>query len=632
MEIRSAVLSVTAAIALAITSSACSSSSGSPSGTGGSSGSGTGGSSGSGTGGSSGSGTGGAPASCSASGAPCGGNVVGTWNVQSSCLTVSGNLDLALTGLNCPAPPVSGSLQVTGSLTANANTTYTDNTTTTGTEHFMLAPACLMISGTTTTCDGITGPIQGGLGFPSLSCTDAAGGGCSCTATIQQTGGVGLPSPAPSTTGNYATSGNTLTLTGGGGDARYSYCVAGSTLTVTPQGTGPSVAGTIVLQKSGAGSGVGGTSGIGGASGAGTGGRGGAVGTGGTNGAGGAAGLGGRSGAAQGPCDIYADASVPCVAAYSPVRRLSSAYTGPLYQVRKGGTMVTDGAGANMKTGVRAGGTTQDIPMTADGFADAAAQDTFCGADACTFSIIYDQSGRGNHLRVAPAGCYVDGSANLADFESSAKQKSLMVAGHRVYALYTNPREGYRNNATTGVQMGNTPQGIYMLADGTHAGTACCWDFGNVGKDNCNGTTMNTLFFGTGFWGRGAGSGPWFMGDFEGGVWSGGNVAAPSAANNTTAANPSMAGVPYAFGILKTSSGQYALRMANLQSGNLTTAYDGASPKGWNNGGGIVLGAGGDNSNHSFGTFFEGAVTAGRPSDATDALILQNIQALGYGR
>jgi len=274
----------------------------------------------------------------------------------------------------------------------------------------------------------------------------------------------------------------------------------------------------------------------------------------------------------------------------------------------------------------------------ANGFADAAAQDAFCGTDACTFSIIYDQSGKNNHLRVAPAGCYNDGSANLADFESNAKQKSLMVGGHRVYALYTGTREGYRNNATTGIQMGNTPQGIYMLADGTHAGGACCWDFGNVGKDNCNGTTMNTLFFGTGFWGKGAGSGPWFMGDFEGGVWGGGyrtndpGTPPPSgqpAVPNTM--NPAL-GVPYAFGILKTSSGQYALRMANLQSGSLMTAYDGNSPKQWANGGGIVLGTGGDNSNHSFGTFFEGAVTMGRPSDATDAAVLQNVQAAGYGR
>jgi Alpha-L-arabinofuranosidase B, catalytic len=40
----------------------------------------------------------------------------------------------------------------------------------------------------------------------------------------------------------------------------------------------------------------------------------------------------------------------------------------------------------------------------------------------------------------------------------------------------------------------------------------------------------------------------------------------------------------------------------------------------------------GGNSNSSFGTFFEGAVTAGRPSDATDLLVLQNAQAAGYGK
>lgn len=37
-----------------------------------------------------------------------------------------------------------------------------------------------------------------------------------------------------------------------------------------------------------------------------------------------------------GPCDVYRDAGQPCVAAYSTVRRLSSTYTGPLYQVRSG--------------------------------------------------------------------------------------------------------------------------------------------------------------------------------------------------------------------------------------------------------------------------------------------------------
>ena len=567
----------------------------------------------------------------------CGGNVVGTWSVTSSCLTVSGTQDLTLAGLNCAPAPITGSLQVTGTWTANADGTYTDDTTTTGTETFELAPACLMLSGTTTTCDGISGPLQG-LGFASVNCTTAAAtGGCTCTATVHQMGGAGLVSVLASGSGNYETSGNTITIDG---SSPYSYCVAGNKMTWTPKPTSPTVTGTIVFQGTGT-SGAGGATGTGGANGTGgtngTGGRGagGTVSTGGRTGAGGAAGAtggGGTTGTAQGPCDIYAAANTPCVAAYSTARLLSSTYNGPLYQVRKGGTMISDGTGANMKTGVRAGGTTMDIGVIAGGFADSAAQDAFCGTDTCTFSIIYDQSGKANHLRVAPAGCFVDGSANLPDYESSAKQKSLTVSGHKVYALFTAAREGYRNNATTGVPMGNMPQGIYEVADATHAGTACCWDFGNVGKDNCNGTTMDTLFFGTGFWGRGAGNGPWFLGDFEGGVWSGGNVGTPSAANDTTSTNPSMAGMPYAFGILKTSSGQYALRMGNGQSGTLTTAYDGASPKPWNSGGGLVLGVGGDNSNHSFGTFFEGALTMGRPSDATDAAVLANVQAAGYGK
>ena len=34
--------------------------------------------------------------------------------------------------------------------------------------------------------------------------------------------------------------------------------------------------------------------------------------------------------AVTGPCDIYKEAGTPCVAAYSTVRVLNSAYTGPL--------------------------------------------------------------------------------------------------------------------------------------------------------------------------------------------------------------------------------------------------------------------------------------------------------------
>ena len=92
-------------------------------------------------------------------------------------------------------------------------------------------------------------------------------------------------------------------------------------------------------------------------------------------------------------------------------------------------------------------------------------------------------------------------------------------------------------------------------------------------------------------------------------------------------------------GILKsTTSGsgpQYAIRVGNAQAGGLTTVYDGVvfGPIGaWELEGGIILGIGSDNSNSSQGTFFEGAITAGRPSNDTDALVLENVQAAKYGQ
>jgi hypothetical protein len=49
--------------------------------------------------------------------------------------------------------------------------------------------------------------------------------------------------------------------------------------------------------------------------------------------------------------------------------------------------------------------------------------------------------------------------------------------------------------------------------------------------------------------------------------------------------------------------------------------------------GAILLGNGGDNSNGSEGTFYEGAMTAAGtfPSDATDQLVQANVVAAGYG-
>src|ERR1700741_4348372 len=80
------------------------------------------------------------------------------------------------------------------------------------------------------------------------------------------------------------------------------------------------------------------------------------------------------SAATQGVCDIYASGGTPCVAAHSTTRALYAAYDGPLYQVRR--------ASDN---------TTRDIGvLSAGGYANAAAQDSFCANTTCLITVIYD--------------------------------------------------------------------------------------------------------------------------------------------------------------------------------------------------------------------------------------------------
>jgi len=638
MKVQSAVFAVAATFAMSF--GACSSTN-SPPDPGGSSGNvGTSGAGNGNTSGATGASGGGAAATCTNVTA-CGGNVVGTWTASSSCLKLSGSLDLASAGLDprsCTSAPITGSLSVTGTFTTNADGTYTDDTTTTGSAQVELAAGCLLISGTTINCQGAAVAIESaGLGLST--CTPSASGGCSCTSTVNQKGGIGIPTPTPSTSGNHTSASNVVSLTTDSGDKAHAYCVSGTNLTLSPQSSTPTViTGSIMLQQgttNGTG-GAGGSAGVGGNGPAGgTGASGGTSPTAGTSpggtGAGGSAGAGGGGGTGlrtDGPCDVYAAANTPCVAAYSMIRGLAKAYTGPLFQVRNGSS--------NKNTG--SGGMTKEIMMTADGYADTASVDAFCMGTTCTVSKLYDQSGNENHIGVAKKGNTAGGATGGEDdYESSATKGAVTAGGHKVYSLYMAAHEGYRL-AAVGKKMprGSESQGIYMLADGTHYGTACCWDFGNVTTDPTKYGFMNTLFFGKAFWGNGAGSGPWMMADFEGGVWAGGSKVgdpgwgALDDAHPANPKNPSLA-VPFAMGISKTSPTKWGLRAADAKTASdLTTAFEGTPPITPNNLGAIVLGVGGDNSNNSWGTFYEGAIVAGYPADATELAVLKNIQAVGY--
>jgi hypothetical protein len=327
--------------------------------------------------------------------------------------------------------------------------------------------------------------------------------------------------------------------------------------------------------------------------------------------AGGAATAGSAHAAASGPCDIYASGGTPCVAAHSTTRALYAAYNGPLYQVRRSSDNATKDIGL----------------LSAGGYADAAAQDSFCSGTTCVITVIYDQSGRNNNLTQAPGGSAAGGPDNLA----VATAAPTVVGGHKAYGVYIPPGTGYRNNHTNGIATGDNPEGMYAIFDGTHYNGGCCFDYGNAetdSRDDGNGT-MEAIYFGNiKVWGYGSGNGPWIMADLENGLFSG--------VNQHYNANDPTINYRYTTAIIKGTHNQWAIRGGNAQSGNLSTFYSGPRPNvsGYNpmkKQGAIILGIGGDNSHGATGTFYEGVMTSGYPSDATENAVQANITAAGYG-
>ncbi len=79
----------------------------------------------------------------------------------------------------------------------------------------------------------------------------------------------------------------------------------------------------------------------------------------------------------------------------------------------------------------------------------------------------------------------------------------------------------------------------------------------------------------------------------------------------------------------------YAIKDGDATSGGLITQYNGSLPTqgGYmpmQKEGGIVLGTGGDNSDWGMGTFFEGVMVTGYPTDATENAVQANIVSVGY--
>lgn len=392
------------------------------------------------------------------------------------------------------------------------------------------------------------------------------------------------------------------------------------------------------------------------------------------------------------PCDIYARAGTPCVAAHSTVRALYRDYNGPLYQVTRfqnppyrfdrnpDGSIISNkpnpsvnlcddpnfpltvmierGAGA---PGCVLPADAQDLRditvLTKGGYANGAAQEDFCAGRYCLITKIYDQSPNANHLAIEGRG----GAYGHSDVGAPADALPVSAGGQRLYGVLISPGVGYRANATHGVAVRGQAEAMYIVTSGTHFNDQCCFDYGNAetSSTNTGAGHMDSVQFGSfcgswykyspwpetpfshdhpiGWTGHCFGSGPWVQADLENGSFQ---------SNSVASFRPSNTGhrEPFVTAMLK-NNGQdwFALKGSNAQSGTLATEYAGPLPSfnelgGADTGympmrqeGAIVLGTGGDNSNGAMGSFFEGVMTAGVPSDQADDAVQANIVGVGYG-
>ena len=330
----------------------------------------------------------------------------------------------------------------------------------------------------------------------------------------------------------------------------------------------------------------------------------------------------------QGPCDIYGAAGTPCAAAHSTTRALYASYNGPLYQIKRQSDRKTLDIDVVQPVA-------SPVP-DAGGYANAAAQDAFCANTICVINLIFDQSGKGNHLYQAPPGPFFPGPAKGGfDTQPIADMAPITIGGHKAYGVYIMPGMGFRNNNATGIAIDDEPEGIYYVVDGTHYDSGCCFDYGNSSTNGrAVGTgTMETTYFGTSTaWGSGNGPGPWIMADMEAGLFSGYNA-------RQNAGDPTIDSWRFVTAVVDGGGGnKWDLRGGNAQKGSLTTFYSGIRPGSQTNSsyypmhkqGAILLGTGGDNGNGSSGTFYEGVMTTGYPTQATTDAVQANIVAARY--
>jgi len=145
----------------------------------------------------------------------CGGDLVGTWTVDSACHAPGGLEEVALLG--CDDARISRSTIVaSGTWTFGADMTYTRSVSQQETLEFTEPLSC---DSSATACSNVS------VRDYAATCTGT--GCCSCTQV--------RPNRTSTDSGTYAVSGSTVTLTIGGTRLPYQYCVGGNTVTFSVQ-------------------------------------------------------------------------------------------------------------------------------------------------------------------------------------------------------------------------------------------------------------------------------------------------------------------------------------------------------------------------------------------------------------
>jgi hypothetical protein len=327
----------------------------------------------------------------------------------------------------------------------------------------------------------------------------------------------------------------------------------------------------------------------------------------------------------QGPCDIYAAAGTPCVAAHSTTRALYASYDGPLYQVRR----LSDDHVKDI--GVVAG---VEAPFPdAGGYADANAQDSFCADTTCFITKVYDQSPMHNDLTQAPRGGFSGPAMGGFNNLPIADMAPITISGHKAYGVFIEPGMGLRNDDPAGTAVDDQPEGEYWVIDGHHFNDGCCYDYGNAeidSRDDGNGTMETTYYGNATAWYRGPAPGPWVMTDQENNLVG---CVNPGSTSKFCADLPNITS-RFVTAMAKGEPHHWASLGGDAQQGALSTMFDGprvdSSYDPMRKQGAIVLGNGGDNSVGSQGTFYEGVMTAGYPPDAVDQSVQANVVATRY--